>query len=343
MTIVPVLAYTIPEGFFMVDDHIVGLQDGRVRLVPHSPEWARLFAEEKQRLQTALTAYMPDIVRDIQHVGSTSIPGIPAKPIIDIALVVDDFEKTPPVIETLQQMGYIYLGTDVVPGRHFFYLGEATTTGRTHHLHMFEQSSREWQQTTGFRDYLLAHPATAAAYGELKAELALEFAEDRPGYLDGKAPFITQVLRLSVLERPMLWTTVHDSETALSFRYSQDVVDQPVTLEHGRIGDSRRFHLLTADRCLLYFEVAVYEQFGDRQQAYEQFVAGLRDKFADLTTTELHDTRVGDMPAVQFGFAWDDMRREAVFMQRDDTLVRIIYDPRGPQSGYIGDCYLVGC
>ncbi len=309
----------------MVNDNIVGLLDGTVRLVPHLAEWAGLFAAEKARLTDALAPYLHTVVRDIQHVGSTSIPGIPAKPIIDIAVVVTDFSQAWPCIEAIQGLGYAYLGENEVPGRHFFYLGEATTSGRTHHLHMFEQTSIEWRQTVGFRDYLRAHPMTAAAYGALKIDLAAQYADDRPAYLLGKAPFITQVLRLSVPDRPPLWTTIHDHATGLRFDTSQDVVDQPVTIEFG----TGRIHLMTADRTLLYFEVRQYED-ADLAETHQRLTADLRDRFDTLTVTDLEETVLAGLPALQFTFAWDDTRREAIYLRQGDRLARIIYDPRGP-------------
>lgn len=314
----------------MVDDHIVGLQDGTVRLVPHSAEWAVLFANERRRLMQILAPYWGDVIQDIQHVGSTSIPGIPAKPIIDIAVVVTDFAQAGPAIESIQELGYTYLGINEVPGRHFFYLGDAAATGRTHHLHMFEESSREWRQTAGFRDYLRAHPATADAYGALKLDLAGQFAEDRPAYLAGKADFIVQVLRLSVPERPMLWTTVVEHDTGLRFDYSQDVVDQPITLEHGQQGGSRRVQLLTVDARSLYFEITVYEDGRDLAESLYRLVDELRARYADLQTTPVHSCQIGGVPARQFAFAWNDTRREAIYLQDGNNVVRIIYDPRGP-------------
>lgn len=314
----------------MVDDHIVGLQDGRVRLVPHSPEWARLFDAEKQRLLVTLAPYLGSVVLDIQHVGSTSIPGIPAKPIIDIGVAVTDHDIARVTIEPLQQLGYVYLGEHEVPGRHFFYLGEADTTGRTHHLHMLEQTNPQWRQQIGFRDYLTAHPATAAAYGALKTDLAAQYAEDRPAYLEGKADFIVQVLRLSVPDRPLHWTTIEDEDLALRFDYAPDVVDAPLTVVYGHRGESRRIHLLTADRRSLYFEVTVYPSRLGMAEAMAQLRAELHERFPDLDASDAHAIELGGLPGEGFAFAWDDVRREAHYAHHDSRLVRIIYDPRGP-------------
>lgn len=314
----------------MVDDHIVGLPDGRVRLVPHSPEWARLFAAEKERLLVTLQPYLGSIVLDIQHVGSTSIPGIPAKPIIDIGVAVTNHDAARVTIEPLEQMGYVYLGEHEVPGRHFFYLGDAGTTGRTHHLHMLEQTNPQWRQQIGFRDYLTAHPAIAAAYGVLKTELAVRFAEDRPAYLEGKADFITQVLRLSVPDRPLHWTTIEDADLGLRFDYAPDVVDSPVTVIHSHRGQSRRLHLSTPDHRSLYFEVTVYADPMEPAAAIDRFRAELAGRFPSLEASDLGPIELGGLPGQGCAFAWDDTRRDALYARSDGHLLRVIVDPRGP-------------
>jgi GrpB-like predicted nucleotidyltransferase (UPF0157 family) len=313
----------------MDDLPVVGLQDGRVRLVPHSDEWSRLFAAEKQRLLVTLAPFMDSIVLDIQHVGSTSIPGIPAKPIIDIGIAITDHEAARVTIKPLEQLGYVYLGEHEVPGRHFFYLGEANTTGRTHHLHMLERTNPQWRQQIGFRDYLTNHPATAAAYGALKTELAARYADDRPSYLEGKAAFITQVLRLAVPDRPLLWTTIQDVDSGLRFDFSQEVVDQPVVLHYGPRVGAGGVHLLTADRMSVYFEVTSFG-VADSAEMMALFTAGLHEQFDSLALAEPQPTTLAGLPAQRLAFGWDEMRREAIFLQQGEELVRIIYDPRGP-------------
>lgn len=313
-----------------MSESIVGLPDGRVRLLPYSPEWKGLFADEARRIADILGPYVGPVVREIQHVGSTSIPGIPAKPIIDIGVAVTDFESAKPCIERLQEAGYTYLGENEVPGRHFFYLGAPTTTGRTHHLHMFKLDSREWRETIGFRDYLRNHPAVAEAYGEIKTELASTFPNDRPGYLAGKAPFIRQVLRLAVPENPLLWTTIRDGDMGASFDFSQEVAGQPVEIEISRSTSSRRIRLLTPDRRALYFELTVYDGPLEVTEAHDRFVHGLHQHFHVRKLTELHQIILGTYPAWQFGFTGDTIRREVIFIPQATRLLRVILDPLGP-------------
>ncbi|MCJ7551153.1 MAG: GrpB family protein, partial [Anaerolineae bacterium] len=113
---------------------MIGLERGVVRLAPYTTEWQRCFEAEKERLQAVIGQY----VLDIQHVGSTSIPGMIAKPIIDIGIAVTSFEEARVCIQPIQQLGYEYRGELKIPRRHYFVKGDP----RTHHLHMNEIDSR---------------------------------------------------------------------------------------------------------------------------------------------------------------------------------------------------------
>ena len=168
---------------------MLGLEKGTVRLIPYTDEWGRLFEEEKSRLQAAVGKY----VLDIQHVGSTSIPGMGAKPIIDIGIAVKNFEEASECIPPIEQLGYEYKGENGIPRRHFFAKGNPTT----HHIHVTEIGSRDWNNQIIFRDYLTQHREIAKAYAELKMGLAQRYPTDRESYLDGKAPFIERVLQLA--------------------------------------------------------------------------------------------------------------------------------------------------
>jgi len=132
-------------------------------------------------------------VLDIQHIGSTSVPGLVAKPIIDIGIAVASFEESTRCIPRLEQIGYLYRGEEGIPRRHLFIKGEP----RTHNVHMNEIHSADWQNTIAFRDYLRQHPDSARAYAALKTGLAQQFTNDLQGYLMGKADFISQILELA--------------------------------------------------------------------------------------------------------------------------------------------------
>lgn len=172
---------------------MLGLEKGAVRLVAYDPKWKRLFEAEKASLQGVLGTK----ILDIRHIGSTSIPGMPAKPIIDIAIAVTDFEEAKGCIRLIEGLGYEYRGEFGMPRRHYFVKGEP----RLFHVHMSEIDSLEWQNTILFRDYLCTHEKAAREYAELKTQLALKYPRDRDAYLEGKTAFVEGVIRMAREER----------------------------------------------------------------------------------------------------------------------------------------------
>ncbi len=166
---------------------MLGLSSKIVRVCPYTPQWSQIFSEEQSRLQ----ACIGDSVLDIQHVGSTSIPGMAAKPILDIAVAVADFEEAARCVPPLEQLGYLYRGENGIPRRHYFVKGDPVI----HHLHMVEIQSEQWASMIGFRDHLRHHPDVVQAYAALKQQLVEQFPTDRKAYQEGKEEFIQQVLR----------------------------------------------------------------------------------------------------------------------------------------------------
>jgi GrpB-like predicted nucleotidyltransferase (UPF0157 family) len=171
----------------------IGLTKGVVALLPYTLAWKRLFEEE----QAILQANLGNHILEIQHIGSTSIPGMVAKPIIDIAIAVRDFEGAKVCIDPIEHLGYQYRGEFGIPRRHYFVKGDP----RTHHIHMLEITSQDWKNQLFFRDYLTRHPQSARDYANLKIEMAQRFPKDRESYLEAKAPFIQSVLQLARSER----------------------------------------------------------------------------------------------------------------------------------------------
>lgn len=166
-----------------------GLERGVVKLVPYTPEWKRLYEVEKTALHMIVGFY----ILDIQHIGSTSIPGMLAKPIIDIAIAVADYEEARVCIPLIEGLGYEYRGERGIPRRHLFAKGNP----RVFHIHMLEIDSLEWQNHLLFRDYLCQYPYVATQYAELKGQLASKYPQDRLAYQDGKAAFIERVLQIA--------------------------------------------------------------------------------------------------------------------------------------------------
>jgi GrpB-like predicted nucleotidyltransferase (UPF0157 family) len=166
---------------------MIGLHRGTVRLLPHSELWHQLYAEEETRLRNAIGGQ----VVAIEHVGSTAICGLSAKPIIDIAVAVREIADAEKCVTQLEGIGYESRGELGIPGRQYFTKGDP----RTHHLHMVEVGSDLWRSHLLFRDYLRQHPEVAKEYENLKTELARKHAENREAYTEGKAAFIEGVLR----------------------------------------------------------------------------------------------------------------------------------------------------
>lgn len=166
---------------------MLGLKSGTVVLSAPDPAWHALFYEESARILEVAR----DFIVAIEHVGSTAIPGLQAKPIVDIAAATPTFEGFVPAIPRIEKLGYEFHGEFGVPRRHFFKLGEPTTV----HFHVFEESGRDWREQLVFRDTLRVSPALREAYETLKVDLAIRFADDRPSYTAAKAEFIQRVLR----------------------------------------------------------------------------------------------------------------------------------------------------
>lgn len=146
---------------------MLGLQKGTVKLVPHTELWHRLFAEEAVRLCEAIGGH----VVAIEHVGSTAICGLSAKPIIDIAAVVRQAADAERCVRPLESIGYEYRGEGGIAGRYYFVRCES----RTHHLHMVELGSDPWRGHLLFRDYLRGHREVAEEYEGLKRDLAIKY------------------------------------------------------------------------------------------------------------------------------------------------------------------------
>jgi GrpB-like predicted nucleotidyltransferase (UPF0157 family) len=170
----------------------LGLPDDVVQLTPYSTQWKWLFRWERLRLWLQLGS----AIQAVHHVGSTAIPGMPAKPIIDIIVVVADFERAERCIPVIERLGYEYKGENDQLRQRYFVKGYPTT----HTLFVVEPHSQELAAKVCFRDYLTQHAELAQAYADLKRRLAREFATDRQAFQDAKAPFVQQVLQTAELD-----------------------------------------------------------------------------------------------------------------------------------------------
>ena len=161
----------------------------KVKVVPHDPNWSKLFKLEADKIAVILGQE----VIAIHHIGSTAIPNISAKPLIDILVEVHDIEKIDEFNEEMTKLSYQPQGEFGIPGRRFFIKGDDST--RTHHVHMFQTGDSEIERHLSFRDYMMAHPEEAQAYSRLKEELARRFPEDIESYMEGKEGFIKEIDR----------------------------------------------------------------------------------------------------------------------------------------------------
>ncbi|BCX47718.1 dephospho-CoA kinase [Haloferula helveola] len=159
----------------------------KVVIVPHDPEWAEAFASEARRIRMALGA----VVVEVHHIGSTAIPGMPAKPIIDMLLEVRSLDDLDGATAALEAAGYEAMGEFGIPGRRYFRKDSAAGV-RTHQIHAFEQGSVGCERHLAFRDYMIDHPDAARAYGLLKRQLVEAHAGDLEAYIDGKDAFVKE-------------------------------------------------------------------------------------------------------------------------------------------------------
>lgn len=162
--------------------------DEPIRISGYDPEWPARFEEERAALAAAIGGW---IVGGIHHVGSTAVPGLAAKPIIDILAGVRDLEESRACFEPLARLGYVY-APYLADEMHWFC--KPHPSRRTHHLHLVPVGSRRYVDELAFRDRLRADPAVAEEYAALKRALAERFATDREAYTDAKSDFIRQVL-----------------------------------------------------------------------------------------------------------------------------------------------------
>ena len=167
-----------------------------VALAPYNPAWAEMFQREKQRLLDCLPR---ELIRRIEHFGSTAIPGMAAKPIIDMLVEVTSLEETKlRIVPILEMQGYDYFWRptwgDNVPPFYAWFIKRDSEGSRTNHIHMVEANFEHWERLL-FRDYLIEHPEIAREYQELKYRLLKQFSNDRVAYTQGKTEFIERIMR----------------------------------------------------------------------------------------------------------------------------------------------------
>jgi GrpB-like predicted nucleotidyltransferase (UPF0157 family) len=155
--------------------------DPAIRIVDHDPEWAPRAAAELQRVAEALG---PEVAVRLEHVGSTAVPGLAAKPIVDLQVGVDAMDPREQYVPGLERLGYLFAFASDSPDRHFF--GKPPARPRAFHLHVCLAGGRDEHRHLAVRDYLRGHPDEAAAYAAVKRAVAERHPQDRLAYIDGK-------------------------------------------------------------------------------------------------------------------------------------------------------------
>jgi GrpB-like predicted nucleotidyltransferase (UPF0157 family) len=184
-----VVSTAIRDGATRDDEAVVGLERHRVHLADHHPAWAGLAGEVCREVIRAAGG----LITDAQHVGSTAVPGLVAKPILDIAAQVLDHAEVQQLIPLLESFGLVYRGDGGNDGGHLF-VRESSPDVKTVHLHVVAKDDPQWEEYLLFRDLLRGDPGIRQRYGDLKEQLAERFPDDRESYTSSKCEFIRGVL-----------------------------------------------------------------------------------------------------------------------------------------------------
>jgi GrpB-like predicted nucleotidyltransferase (UPF0157 family)/predicted nucleotidyltransferase len=193
----------------MASSYAHGMQSARVHIEPYDPEWPELFERERAELEPVLGGV---VTGGIHHAGSTAVPGLDAKPVIDILVGVADLDSARTCIEPLAALGYSHAPT--YRAGEMLWFCKPSPEQRTHHLHLVPTGSPRFRAELGFRDHLRAHRDVAAEYAELKRRLAERFEHDREAYTEAKADFVARVVRAHESE---LAERTHEVEALCDF------------------------------------------------------------------------------------------------------------------------------
>lgn len=164
----------------------------KVEVSSYNEKWIQMFMEEAEKLNLI---FGNELI-DIYHIGSTSVPGLKAKPIIDIMPVIKDINNVDKYNLEMQEIGYVPKGENGIVKRRYFQKGG---DNRTHHVHIYQIGSCEINRHLAFRDYLKSHPDEMKNYGELKEKLAQQFPLNKKSYINGKDYFVENI-ELKALE-----------------------------------------------------------------------------------------------------------------------------------------------
>jgi GrpB-like predicted nucleotidyltransferase (UPF0157 family) len=177
-----------------LEEKIARVVKENVAVVPYDPRWPEMFEQERNHLLACLPH---DLIKRVVHFGSTAVPDLLAKPVVDILVEVADLEETKKrVVPVLEAQGYDYFWRpswgDRTPPFYAWFIKRDANGTRTHHIHMVESDFEHWDRLL-FRDYLIEHPKVASEYGELKARLCESHGTDREAYTEAKTDFVRSI------------------------------------------------------------------------------------------------------------------------------------------------------
>ena len=170
----------------------LGLQRGVVKLIPYDPEWAKIFDVEKNKIKSIFG----EKALGIEHVEPTAIPGMDAKPILDLMVAVEQIENFSVFTSMLKTLGYEFRRDNRSDQEHVLYV-KGPEDDRTHYLKLTTPGSSFWREHILFRDYLIHHPEHAEEYRKLKHELLEKYSGERTNYTEDKADFIKSIIKLA--------------------------------------------------------------------------------------------------------------------------------------------------
>ena len=186
------------ERMETLEEKVARVVGENVAVVPYDPRWPKMFQEEKEHLLSCLPA---TLIKRVEHFGSTAVPGLSAKPIVDILIEVTSLDETREKISPiLESQGYDYFWRptwgDDIPPFYAWFIKRDPGGNRTHHIHMVEHHFEHWDRLL-FRDYLVEHPEVAHEYGALKQRLSQSHENDRVAYTKAKTEFVVRVTEMA--------------------------------------------------------------------------------------------------------------------------------------------------
>lgn len=191
-----------------------------IEVVAYNPKWPQQFAQEAEKIQEALGTNCIGV----HHVGSTSIPGIWAKPLLDIIPVVKDIMSVEPRVVNMEKLGYTYKGEHGIAFRRFFQKEDPTPT---YNVHIYEENSPEIEHSFLFKEYLIEHPEEKRVYSDLKASLAKQHPDDITDYWLGKETFIRNILNKAGFKGYRMVQALTPREWELYHRVHRKVIFEP--------------------------------------------------------------------------------------------------------------------